>query len=119
MDRKSYGFAAAVIVAIATGFELVRLASSGAHNAGFTVGLSVVEGAIVVAIGLVAAVGLVLHRRLGWSAGAFAFLAYLSHGTIVRAGGSATGTFFIVAALPLFVCLAKSLPAFRSATPHA
>jgi hypothetical protein len=115
-DRK-YDLFAAALAGGAAGFELVRLVITGG-TPGHTTFSAMVGGLAFVAILGVSAIGLALHRPFGWAFGTVGLIALLSHGIIVRAGGSWAGAGYMLVGIAFFYCLARSLQFYRRAEPR-
>ena len=113
-DPRLLDFSAAGLSAGLALFELIRLIASRGASPGYTVLSSLIGGGLFIGVLALAAVGLVLHRQVGWSAGVGGVLAATGHGIVVRAGGSWAGALYIFAGLALFVLLVKDLRTYRS-----
>lgn len=116
---RTYGLAAAAASAIASVFELVRVIATGgvAHGetqlSAFLLGIS-----FSVVLGI-AALGLAMHRQLGWIAGVWGIIVALSYGVVLRAAGNVIGIAYMALSFVLFPLLVKSLPWYRSETVSA
>jgi hypothetical protein len=117
LDVRNSGLAAAGVTAIAAAFELVRVIVTGGAGRGQTAA-GVLSEAIVFALVLgLAAVGLALHRQIGWIAGVGAIVVALSYGVVLRAAGDPIGIAYMVLAIVLFPLIVKSLPYYRTELP--
>lgn len=113
-DPRLWDFTAAGLSAGLAVFELIRLVASGGASPGLAVGTSVVEGSLFIGVLLLAAVGLVLHRALGWIAGIWGVIAATGHGIVIRAGGTWVGALYMIAGLALLALLIKDFRWYRT-----
>lgn len=92
--------------------ELVRVIVTRGETPGFLAPM-MTTSVIVIALLLTSAVGLALHRSMGWLVGMLALLVSMGYGVMVLAGGSKIGAVYLFGGLAMFYCLGKSLPAYR------
>jgi hypothetical protein len=112
---RGWDFAAAAIAGGLALSELVRLAILGIGSAGGpSVAMAVVVSSAFVAVLAVAAIGMVMHRQVGWMFGVLGFLTAAAHGVLLATTGSAIGAVYVVAAMGLFACVVKSLHWYRA-----
>jgi hypothetical protein len=116
-DARLFDFAAGGLAVALVICEVIRLVAIRGVTGHFTMLMSVLGGVAFIVILLAAAVGLFLHRRVGWLLGVFGMIVTASHGVIVRVGGSHVGIVYVLAAPVLFVLLAKDLYSYRSQEP--
>jgi hypothetical protein len=113
---RGWDFAAAGIAGGLALSELARLAILGLASNEQTVVMTIIGSAAFVAVLAVTAIGMMLHRQVGWLFGVLGFLTAASHGVVLATTGSAIGGVYIVAAMGLFVCVVKSLHFYRTET---
>lgn len=94
--------------------ELVRLAILGGVSRGQSVTMTVIGSSAFVAVLAVTAIGIALHRQVGWMFGVLGFLTAVSHGAVLAASGSAIGGVYLLASAALFVTVVKSLHFYRT-----
>jgi hypothetical protein len=109
-----YDLSAAGLAAALSAFELIRLLVSRGFTAGYTRLATVVMGSVFCSILLIAAIYLALHRGSAWLWGVWAFIAALSYGSVVRAGGARVGIVYMIASFAIFALLAKNLHWYTS-----
>jgi hypothetical protein len=115
IDRaRGWDFAAAATAGGLAVSEMVRLAIAGVGSNAHTPLMAIVGSSAFIAVLAVTAVGLALHRQVGWIFGVLGFLSAASHGVVLAAAGSAIGAVYIAASFGLFACIAKSLQFYRS-----
>jgi hypothetical protein len=112
-----YDRTAAAVAAVLSLFEVVRLIAIRGISAGLTRASTLTEGIMVSVVLALAAVGLVLHRRLGWLFGIVGAVLAAAHGIIVRSGGDPLGIVHILGAAVLFALLVKDLQWYRTGEP--
>lgn len=112
---RGWDVAAAVIAGGLAVSEVVRLAILGLRSNEQTALMTVIGSSAFIAVLAVAAVGVALHKQVGWIFGVLGFIAAASHGAVLAASGSAIGTVYMGAAVALFVVVVKSLQFYRTA----
>jgi len=114
LSGRFYDLSAAALAAVLSGLELGRLVVYGGATKGFLPGAAVVMGVMFCVVLVVAALGLALHWRIGWLFGVFGFVAALSYGSILRAGGNWIGVAYMLASFGLLASLIKDLATYTA-----
>jgi hypothetical protein len=109
-----YDFAAAGLAAILSAVEVTRLILSRGVTEGHTMLSTLIGGIAFCAVLVAAAVGLALHRRIGWICGAIGALAAAAHGIIVRAGGNRIGAVYLLVSFLMLGLIIKSMHWYRT-----
>jgi hypothetical protein len=117
ISPRTYGLAAAAVCALASGFELIRVIANRGLERGVATPYSFVLAVIFSVILGVAALGLAMHRQLGYVAAVLAFVAAMSYGSVMRSAGNMVGIAYIFVAAALFPLIVKSLPYYREERP--
>lgn len=110
---RGWDFAAAAVAGGLALSELVRLAILGIGSDSQTPLMTMIGSSAFVAVLAVAAVGMLMHRQVGWMFGVLGFLTAASFGVLLATGGSAIGGVYLIASMGLFACVAKSLHWYR------
>jgi hypothetical protein len=114
---RSWDFAAAAVAGGLALSELVRLAIIGVGaGRGQSFAMTIAVSSAFVAVLAVTAIGMLLHRQVGWMFGVLGFLTAAAHGVLIATTGSAIGGVYIVASMGLFACVVKSLHWYRAET---
>lgn len=111
---RGWDFAAAAIAGGLALSEIVRLAIVGVASNGQTATMTIVGSSAFVAVLAVTAIGMLLHRQVGWLFGVLGFLTAASQAFVLATAGTAIGAVYLVAAVALFVCVVKSLHWYRT-----
>lgn len=111
---RGWDFAAAAIAGGLALSEIVRLAILGLASHGQTATMTIVGSSAFVAVLAVTAIGMLLHRQVGWLFGVLGFLTAASQALVLATTGTAIGAVYLVAAVGLFVCVVKSLHGYRT-----
>jgi hypothetical protein len=110
---RNYDFAASGLAAILSAVELIRLILAHGVSRGLTTLTTVTEGIIFSAVLAATAIGMALHRQIGWMVGVLAVLIGAAHGVILRAAGNGIGIVYMIASLVLLGLLIRSLHWYR------
>lgn len=110
---RGWDFAAAAMAGGLAISELVRIAILGIGASGGTIAMTIIGSSAFVAVLAVAAIGMLMHRQIGWLFGVLGVLTAASFGVLLATGGSAIGGVYMVASMALFACVAKSLHWYR------
>ena len=118
MDARKFGLLGAGVAAVLAVSELVRAMVLRHALVGWSPGTSFLGTLVFVSVLGVAAVGLALHKTFGWGVGVLGSLVALAFGVMVTAGGGGRthamwGGLYLLGALVLIGCLAKSLAYYR------
>jgi hypothetical protein len=90
------------------------IGSGGIGSGGQTMAMTIIGSSAFVAVLAVAAIGVALHRQVGWIFGLLGVLTAASYGILLATMGSAVGTVYVAGAVALFVFVVKSLHWYRS-----
>src|SRR4051812_36206515 len=111
---RTFGLIAAAMTAATSTFELIRvLANHGAAH-GIAPAWSYTGALLYATVMAIAAVGLAIHRQLGWVAGSVGVITALTYGVVLRAGGNWVGVLYMGVAAAIFPLLVKSMPYYRT-----
>jgi hypothetical protein len=111
---RTYGLAAAAISAASSGFELIRVIVTGGVERGYAAPWSIVFAITFAIVMGITAVGLALHRQLGYVAGVFAVVIAMSNGISLRAAGNLVGIAYLFVGALMFPAIVRSLPYYRA-----
>jgi hypothetical protein len=100
---------AAALLGLAAAIEIAHTASGQVYPSLTTVG-SVVPSLVVIAVLVLATIGLALRTVWGWHAGFYAAIACVGHGAVVSILPSRLGPLFLVLGAIAGVLVARSLP---------
>ena len=107
---RGWDFAAAAMAGGLAISELVRIAILGIGASGGTIAMTIIGSSAFVAVLAVAAIGMLMHRQIGWLFGVLGVLTAASFGVLLATGGSAIGGVYMVASMALFADGAGSTP---------